>query len=235
MKPLCIIPARGGSKRFPRKNIALLHGKPLLTYVIEAAIQSNVFEHVCVSSDDDEILKIAKESGADLLLQRPAELAADTARVPHVCASVLRACAEKGSSYPSFAVMLPTSPLCTAEDARAAFAIFAKNDANYVASMAAYDEPPQAAMSVRGNELKSFFTRDGLTKRSQDLEKLYYIDGSVLFARTEVFLREGDFCGSKTIPYFIPPERSVDIDTPLDLLWAEFLLERESAPHMKTS
>ena len=231
MKPLCIIPARGGSKRFPRKNIALLHGKPLLAYVVEAAIQSGVFGSVCVSSDDDEILKIAKESAADILLQRPAELAADTARVPHVCASVLRACAEKGSSYPSFAVMLPTSPLCTAEDVRAAFAIFAKNDANYVASMAAYDEPPQAAMSVKGNELKSFFTTDGLTKRSQDLEKLYYIDGSVLFARTEVFLREGDFCGSKTIPYFIPPERSVDIDTPLDLLWAEFLMTRNEASH----
>src|SRR3989344_8348542 len=165
MKPLCIIPARGGSKRFPRKNIALLRGKPLLTYVIEAAKQSGVFDAVCVSSDDDEILKIAKESGADLLLQRPPELAADTARVPHVCADIVKRCAKEGTQYEAFGVMLPTSPLCTAEDVRAAFAIFAEGNAHYVPSVAPYDEPPQSAMSVRGNELKSFFTRDGLTKR----------------------------------------------------------------------
>ena len=228
MKPLCIIPARGGSKRFPRKNIALLNGKPILSYVIAAARESEVFDSVCVSSDDAEILKIAKESGADRLLERPPELALDTARVPHVCTSVLKTLAAEGHSYDAFAVMLPTSPLCTGEDVRAAYNIFTQGKANYVPSVIEYDEPPQAALSIEGEYLQSFFTTDGLTKRSQDLKKLYYIDGSVLFARTDIFLKEGDFCGSKSVPYFIPPERSVDIDTPLDLLWAEFLLTKKS-------
>ena len=224
MKPICIIPARGSSKRFPRKNVALLKGKPLLSYVIDAAKKSGIFDLVVVSSEDAEILKVAKESGADRALVRPPELAEDSARVPHVCTQVIKDFAEQGSEYDHFGVILPTSPLVEADDVLEAYKIFNENDANYVGSYVPYEEPPQYAQCVRDGYVKDYFPKEDM-KRSQEMESLYYMDGSILFAKTDVFLQEGDFFMSKTMPYFIPVERSSDIDEPMDLKWAEFKME----------
>ncbi|NEP42096.1 MAG: acylneuraminate cytidylyltransferase family protein, partial [Okeania sp. SIO2H7] len=131
-RPLCIIPARGGSKRLPRKNIAVLAGKPLLAYAIEAAIESNVFEQVCVSSEDEEILEIASVYGADLPLRRPQELSTDRSQVKQVCTYLLEELTAKGRIYNEFAVLLATSPLRTAEDIKAAYELFKNENANYV-------------------------------------------------------------------------------------------------------
>lgn len=233
MRPLCIIPARASSKRFPRKNIALLNGKPLLVYVIEAAQKSEIFDRVCVSTEDEEIHRIAEEAGAEVL-KRPSELAEDIARVPHVCTQVLKHYADQGNSYEAFGVILPTSPLVAAEDLQKSYEIFTSaKDANYVASFVQYSEPPQHAYCVKGDYVECFFAPEGgvvVKDRSQMLEKLYYIDGSIIFSKTDVFLREGDFCGSKTAPYFIPKERSSDIDEPIELAWAEFRLQNSTHP-----
>lgn len=223
-KPLCIIPARGGSKRFPRKNVAQLLGKPLLAYAVESALESDVFDTVCVSSDDDEILKVAKEYGA-LALKRPAELAGDTVQVKQVVRYLLEHFASEGKDYSVFGLLLPTNPLRTAEDVRKAYEILKENDANYVMSVIPHSDPPQRAVCVKEGYLEPYFGVEYM-KTAQQLEPLYHDDGSVIFAKSAAFLKEGEFYGSKVMPYFMPPERSVDIDQPHELELAEFLLRK---------
>lgn len=224
-QPLCIIPARGGSKRLPHKNIALLAGKPLLAYTITAALASDIFDQVCVSSEDEQILEIAREHGVQLALKRPPELAKDTTQVKDVCAHLLRDFAAKGQRYAEFAVLLATNPLRTAKDVRAAYEIFKNEDANYLMSVVPYSHPPQRAIWIHEGYIKPYFGTQYM-KQTQLLETLYRHDGAIFFAKSEAFLREQAQYGTRVIPYFIPPGRSVDIDEPLDLAWAEFLLSR---------
>ncbi|MFC1904274.1 cytidylyltransferase domain-containing protein [Chloroflexota bacterium] len=224
-KPLCIIPARGGSKRLPRKNMAQLAGKPLLAYTVEEALKSGVFDQVCVSSEDDEILEVAREYGAQLALKRPPELATDTAQIKKVCKYLLEYFVTQGSTYSEFAMLQATNPLRKAEDIKAAYEIFKREDANYVISIVPFSHPPQRAVWVPDGYVKPYFGLQYM-KQVQLLDTLYQPDGSIIFAKTEVFLEEGEFYGSKAVPYFIPVERSLDIDSQLDLAWAEFLLSR---------
>lgn len=224
-KVLCIIPARGGSKRLPRKNIALLARKPLLAYAIEEALKSNVFDLVCVSSEDEEVLEVARVYGAHLALKRPPELARDRVQVKHVCKYLLEYFATQGSAYSEFAVLLATNPFRTTEDIKAAYETFKREDANYVMSLVPYSHPPQRAVWVTDGYVKPYFGLQYM-KQAQLLDTLYRHDGSIIFAKSEAFLREGEFYGTKVVPYFIPLERSIDIDSPLDLAWAEFLLSR---------
>jgi len=232
--PLCIIPARGGSKRLPRKNIALLAGKPLLAYTIEAAIESEVFNVVCVSSEDDEILEVAQRYGAHLALKRPPELATDTTQVKDVCAYLLEELAEKGQYYASFAVLLTTNPFRTAEDIRAAYEIFKREGANYVMSLVPYSHPPQRAVWAPDGYVEPYFGIQYM-KQTQLLDTVYRHDGGVIFAKSKIFLRERAFYGTRVVPYFIPKERSVDIDNYLDLEWAEFLLTRSDLEKQRLS
>jgi len=227
-RPLCIIPARSGSKRLPRKNIALLAGKPLLAYAIEAALESDVFDKICVSSEDDEILEVARRCGAHLALKRPLELSTDTAQVKHVCAHLLENFAAKGLAYAEFAVLLATSPLRMSQDIKAAYEIFKREDANYVMSLVPYSHPPQRAVRLSNGYAKAYFGLQYM-KQAQFIDTLYRHDGSIIFAKSEVFLKEKEFYGTKVVPYFIPVERSVDIDSALDLAWAEFLLSRTAS------
>lgn len=225
MKPLCIIPARGGSKRFPRKNIALLANKPLVAYAIEAALESNIFDKVCVSSEDNEILDISRQYGATLILKRKTELASDTAQVRHVCTSILKDLSTEGQSYSEFAVLLVTNPFRTADDIKNAYDIFKSKNANCVMSLVPYSHPPQRAVWVPHGNVEPYFGLKYM-KQTQLLDTLYRHDGSIIFAKTKTFLKEREFYGTKVVPYFISVNRSVDIDNPIDLAWAEFLFSR---------
>ena len=227
-KPLCIIPARGGSKRFPRKNMALLAGKPLLAYAVESARLSSVFDLVCVSSEDQEILSAARALGADLALGRPPELATDTAQVRHVCQHVLGHLSGQGKQYEAFAVLLTTNPLRTPQDVRSAVRLLEPGTVNGVMSLVPFSHPPQRAVSISDGFVKPYFGLNQM-KPAQQLDPLYRHDGSIIVSRTAEFLRTGEFYGDKIAPYVIPADRSVDIDSPLDLQWAEFLLTREGA------
>jgi CMP-N-acetylneuraminic acid synthetase len=219
---LAIIPARGGSKRFPRKNAAKLGGRPLLAYAIDAARDSGVVNRVCVSSDDEEILALATSLGAEGV-RRSAPLATDTAQVKDVCAALLEASANAGQRPDAFAVLLPTSPLRTAGDVRSAYELFTTSGGATVMSVVPFDHPPQRALRAVGGRLEPVAGLDSM-KPAQQLEPLYRHDGAVIIANTATFLREGEFYGRRVVPYFIGRERSVDIDAPIDLAWAEFLL-----------
>lgn len=233
-KPLCVIPARGGSQRFPRKNIALLVGKPLLAYAIEAARDSGVFDIICVSSEDDEVLEVARVHGADLALRRPPELSAETVQVKQVCADLLEQFAAQGRAYREFAVLLATNPLRTAEDITTAYEMFKRNGANYCMSLVPYTHPPQRAVWAPQGYVEPYFGLHYMTQ-AQRLDTTYRHDGSIIFAKSEAFLKEQEFYGTKVVPYFMPSERSVDIDHPLDLAWAEFLLSRSRRGRKETS
>ncbi len=225
LKPLCIIPARGGSKRFPRKNIALLANKPLLAYAIETALESKIFDEVCVSSDDDEILDISRYYGATLILKRKSVLSSDTTQIKDVCYSILEDLCKKGENYDEFAVLLPTSPFRKKEDIKNAYKIFKRKKANFVMSLVPYSHPPQRAVWIPRGFAEPYFGLKYM-KQAQLLDTLYRHDGSIIFAKCEAFLKDKEFYGSRVVPYFIPPEQSVDIDSTLDLVWAEFLLSR---------
>ena len=223
--PLCLIPARGGSRRFPRKNLALLQGRPLVAHAVAAARASGVFGLIAVSSEDGEILAAAREAGADVALPRPPELAGDTVMVKEVCVQVLEDFIAQGQVFREFGVLLPTTPLRRPEDLQAGYRLLQNPEVNYVMSLVPFSHPPQRAVWAPEGFVEPYFGHEFM-QPAQRLAPLYRHDGSFIFAKTEVFLREREFYGSRVAPYFIPPEYSVDIDSPLDLAWAEFLLAR---------
>lgn len=228
MKRLCIIPARGGSKRFPRKNIAILNGKPLIVHSIDVAILSEVFDKVIVSTDDKEIAQIAVNAGAALHMRDP-QLASDTVRLPAVCAGLLKDLASQQEIYHVFCLLQPTCPLRTKEDLTESLVLMSKHNANYVMSVCEYEDPPFWAMDTDDNGYLKFFWGEHFITSRDNLPTLYRHNGSIIWAKTEIFLKEKEFMsGSKIIPYIMPFERSIDIDHVIDLKIAEFLLRDDS-------
>jgi len=225
MDPVCIIPARGGSKRLPGKNLALLDGKPLLAYAVEAARDSGIFDRVCVSSDDDDILETAREYGAEAR-KRPEALATDRAQVKDVCAHVLDELSKEGNTYETFGLLLVTSPLRTAGDVREAYHTFEENEGSFLMSLVPFSHPPQRAVHVsEEGYVEPFFGQEYMTQ-TQELETLYRHDGAIVFAKVDSFLKERKLYGSSVIPYVMPEKRAVDIDTEDDLQRARFLMNR---------
>lgn len=224
-KVLAIIPARGGSKRYPRKNLALLSGKPLLAHAIMAARDSGVFSTVLVSSEDEEILQTAAEYGA-VARRRPDSLATDTAPVKQVCLHTLKELEAEGDFYPEFGILLTTNPLRNAQDVRAAYDVFKQSGKNSLMSLVPYAHPPQRAVNVDGGGyVKPYWGHQYMTQ-TQRLEPLYRHDGSIYFAKSSAYYDLPEQYSDSLAAYFQPEERSVDIDNPLDLKWAQFLLDQ---------
>ena len=213
-KALCFIPARGGSKRTPRKNILPLDGKPLFSYTVEAAIQSDIFSKIVVSSDDEQILEKSIKLGVSID-ERPAQLSLDTTRAVEVLHEYLSRESIK-KQFNVAANLLPTCPFRTADDICNAFDIFWKYDAKYsVIAVTEFDFPPQLAIKLEENnhDLKminpSQFRK---TTRSQDLGKSYHPNGAIYISSIERYLREKTFFVEPLKGYLMPPERSFDID-----------------------
>ncbi len=224
---LAIIPARGGSKRFPGKNLALFNGKPLTGIAAEVAKASGVFQTICISSDNEEIISVATEFGADAIHRRSGALAGDSVQLPEVCKSVLEYFATEGKIFDVFAILTPMNPLRAVDDIVAARAIFEETGADTVLSLAVHTHSPQRSLAVRDGRIAQYFPDEELEKYESE-ERLYYHDAAVVFVRTEPFLRSGKLHGTNVAPYFTPVERSVNIDYPIDLAWAEFLSSRSS-------
>lgn len=225
---LAIIPARGGSKRFPRKNLAFLAGKPLLAHAIAAAKESRVFTTVLVSSEDEEILEAARRWGADQARRRPESLATDTASVKEVCLHTLKELEAEGDFYPVFGILLTTNPLRSGEDVRRAYETFLASGKDALMSLVPYAHPPQRAVHLDDEgRVRPYWGHQYMTQ-TQRLEPLYRHDGSIFLARTRAFYRQPELYADEVAAFFQPVERSVDIDSPLDLQWAQFLLDQKS-------
>lgn len=225
---LCLVPARGGSRRFPRKNIAPLAGKPLIAYTIASARESGLFDRVLVSTDDDAIREVAEAYGAEVPFLRPQELATDTAANVDVCLDTLARLARAGERFGLLACLLPTSPLRTARDLREAYARLKECQGDFVMAVTDYAIPPFWALEERDGFLRPYWGRQYLVK-SQELPKVCVDNGAIYLARVEAFERERTFYGARLVSYWMPRERSVDVDEPVDLALAEFFLTRQGA------
>lgn len=215
----CIIPARKNSRRLKNKNKLLLNGKPLILYTMEVAQESGVFNRIVVSSDDEEILVMAYEMGL-MIHKRPAALAKSHVELKSVCRFVFKAI----DALPGeFAVLSPTNPFRTAEDIRNCHNLLRNSDANYVISVRKACKPPQWALKRTGKYIKPYWGIEYF-KNAQELEKLYYPDGSIIFVKTPNFLSNFDkaFYGDRAIPYIM--NRSIDIDTEEDFIEARRLM-----------
>lgn len=210
MSNLCIITARGGSKRIPRKNIKAFLGKPIIAYSIEAALASDLFDEVMVSTDDEEIAAVAREYGASVPFMRSAATANDYASTRDVLVEVLDEYEKRGKTFDFFSCVYPTAPFVTAEKLRAAFAKLQESDADAVMPVIPFSYPPQRAYVIENGSLTFMYPEYKLS-RSQDLQPIYHDCGQFYFYKTDIYrgLEQGT---GKTLPLIMPEEETQDID-----------------------
>lgn len=224
---LAVIPARGGSKRLPRKNCLLLHGKPLVVYSIEAALKSLYIDEVLVSTDDEEIANVARLAGASVPFQRPAEISTDeSASVDVVCHVINYYQENEGKVFDYVVLLQPTSPLRTAAHIDKAFALLAEKKADAIISVCETEHSPLWANQLPPDgSMVQFFSQDLLGKRSQDLPVYYRLNGAIYICDTLRFLREKTFfIADRIFAYQMEQLDSVDIDTELDFIVCEAVL-----------
>lgn len=225
-KIVAIIPARGGSKGIPRKNIRPFCGRPLIAYTIEAALCSKYIEKVTVSTEDEEIAEVSRIYGADVI-PRPPELAQDDTPTLPVIQHVIRHLKEVEDFHPDIVVILqPTSPLRTAEDIDGALEKFLETEYGSVVSVCEVEHPPHWMYTLEGDRLKPVIEGgEGITQR-QDAPKVYRLNGAVYVTPTDIIMKQNRELGEDTRAYVMPPERSVDIDSEFDFKLAEVLMQK---------
>ncbi|MDM7456730.1 MAG: acylneuraminate cytidylyltransferase family protein [Tepidimonas sp.] len=222
---LALIPARGGSKGVPGKNIKEVAGKPLIAWTIEAAQQARCIDRVVVSSDDAAILEVARAWGAETPFERPAELARDETPSIDVVLHAVRQL--PGAAW--VVLLQPTSPLRTAQDIDAAFALCRSQGAPACVSVTEAATPPWWMFHLTDQgRLRAFLPEQHGPQRRQDAPPLYSLNGAVYVARTDWLQRTRTFLSDETLAYAMPAERSIDIDTPLDLTIAACLLRAQT-------
>ena len=222
-KVLAIITARGGSRGFPGKNIIDLAGKPLLAWSIEAARGSRYIDRLILSSDDEDIIAVAEKFGCEVPFRRPAELAADdTAHAP----VLIHALDQLDEVFDYFVLLQPTSPLRTAADIDGAIELCERSRAPVCVSMYESPEPAELMYRVEDDGSIAPIVGEFVTARRQDLPTTFVINGAVYVARVDWYRRHRRFLSPETVAWRMPPERSIDIDTELDLLVAQALISR---------
>ena len=221
-----IITARGGSKGIPRKNIKNLNGKPVLAYSIEPSVASDFIKKTYVTTEDEEISEISKKFNAEVI-ERPQELAKDTSSSVDVILHALDYLEEKDSLPEFFVLLQPTSPLRTTEDIDNSINLFIDNECDALISVCEIDHTSMLSLTLENKFLVPNCDKDFLNKRRQDLPTYYSPNGAIYITTPESLRKNRTFIPKKTIPYVMPKERSVDLDTPFDFKLAEFLLKNE--------
>lgn len=225
---LAVIPARGGSKGIPRKNIKPLAGKPLIAWTIEAAKKAASIDRIIVSSEDEEIASVAKQFDADVPFLRPAKLAQDD--TPGF-STALHAI-EQLPDYDWLLLLQPTSPFRTAEDIDGIWRFCQSLEAPSAVSICEADKHPYWMYQRNGDQQihPLIKNRPDITCR-QDLPQVFALNGALYLAKTDWLLKQGGFVGQETVGYVMPKIRSVDLDTPLDWEWAEHLTKGRLAEY----
>ena len=221
---IAIIPARGGSKGLPGKNIKDLKGKPLIAYTIEAALQSKYITDVIISTDDEDIYTTALKYGAKGTFLRPKALAEDKSlAIDNYIYTVDRLEKEFDYEIEAFVVLQPTSPLRSTSDIDGAIELFFEKEADSVISYCEEHHPIAWHKYVdREGKLENVFGNNVLRNR-QDIRTSYYPNGAVYVFKSEL-IRNGQYYSNETYPYIMPRERSIDIDTQEDFEYAFFLM-----------
>jgi len=223
---LAIIPARGGSKGIPGKNIRRLGGTPLIAWTIDAARSSTRVNRVIVTTESPEIMKIAVDFGADVPFQRPIELAQDDTPGVEPILHAVRWLIENEGYHPDFLCCLqPTSPFRTGDDIDQAITLAIQKNADSVVSVVPLNHNPNWMQVMDNNGRLTDFISGGTAINSrQEMDPVYELNGAIYLIRTDVLLEYRTFFLKNTLGYVMPQERSLDIDTPWDFHLAEMIV-----------
>lgn len=217
---LAVIPARGGSKRIPRKNIRPFHGKPIIAWSIEAARDSGCFDRIIVSTDDDEIARVAEGLGAEVPFMRPADLSNDTASTGVVVQHAVEWFEAAGEPVSECCCVYATAPFVSADAIRQGLDRLLEEDADFAVPVTSFPFPIQRACRIRDGRLQMFDPALYLT-RSQDLEEAFHDAGQFYWGRGEAWRTLKPILGEGTAPVPLPRHLVQDIDTPEDWERAE--------------
>lgn len=220
-KSIAIIPARGGSKRIPKKNIKKFCGKPIISYSIEAALESKVFDEVMVSTDSKEIANISKQFGAQIPFYRSSEMADDYATTAQVVMEVLDKYKEMGQEFDYAFCLYPTAPFINANIILEAEHVMEEKQPDEIIGVVKFLYPPQRSYFIEEDGLMAYKYKEYVNTRSQDLEELYHDAGQFYVYRVEAFYNRGGKIEDKIMPMIISPMLVQDIDTEEDWLLAE--------------
>jgi pseudaminic acid cytidylyltransferase len=217
---IAIIPARGGSKRIPRKNIKDFLGKPIIAYSIQAAIESQLFDEVMVSTEDNEIAEISKKFGASVPFLRSKKTSDDFATTADVLLEVINEYKKLGKEFDYLCCIYPTAPFVTANKLKDSFAQVQKTNTHSLITVVKFSYPVQRSLKIK-NERLIFAWPENVLKRSQDLEPFYYDAGQFYWVKTSVFLSQKKLLTNNSVAFEISDLESQDIDNETDWMIAE--------------
>lgn len=228
MNNLAIITARSGSKGLKDKNIKLLNGKPLMAYTIKAALDSGMFSHVMVSTDSPEYARISKEYGAEVPFLRSAETSTDKAGSWDVVKEVILEYRKLGMEFDTITLLQPTSPLRTGEDIRKAYALYEEKNATAVAAMCEVEHPPMWCSVLPESLNMEEFVKSTVNMQRQAFGKYYRCNGAIYIVDVKHFLTTDIVYDAGSYAYIMPVDRSYDIDSELDFVIAEAIMNHFS-------
>jgi len=231
MSTICIIPARGGSKRIPRKNVRLFAGLPMIAHSLRAAREAGVFDRIIVSTDDAEIAAVAREYGGEVPFTRPAELANDFAGTDAVIEHALEWFASQGKPVEEFCCIYATAPFLCAEDIRRGRELLRERQAATAFSVTSFPYTIFRALKIHEDGRTEMFWPENFSTRSQDLPEAYHDAGQFYWGNTVRYLVECRLFSTNSVPVIIPRHRVQDIDTSEDWVTAERMFQ---AQHQST-
>lgn len=222
---LAVIPARGGSKRIPRKNIKLFGGKPMIAWSIEVALQSGCFDRVLVSTDDPEIAQEAQAHGAEVPFVRPPELSDDHTGTIPVIAHATQWQADHGTPATQVCCIYATAPFVQAQDLQRGLAMLQSSGADYAFSVTSYAFPIQRAIRINSDQRVEMFQPDQFNTRSQDLEEAWHDAGQFYWGQAAAWLAQTPLFTQQATGVRLLRHRVQDIDTPEDWTRAEWMFK----------
>ncbi len=224
-KFLAIIPARGGSKGIPNKNVIDICGKPLIAYTIEAGKESKYIDEIVVSTDSKNIKEVAEQCGASVPFLRPEELSNDTAKSIDVVLHAIDFYKNNNMNFDYIILLQPTSPLRTFEEVDKAIEKLINYEGKSLVSVCEADENPVLMRTIQEQKLREVISFEGKNLRRQDLPTFYIFNGALYINSVDMLTNDKKFVDENTIPYVMDKERSVDIDTMLDARLVEVIIK----------
>ena len=222
---LAVIPARGGSKGVPGKNIKDLNGKPLIAYTIEAAVSSGIFERTIVSTDSREIADVAVSYGAEVPFLRPADISGDLVSSDDVILHALAYFEQHGALYKEVCKLQPTSPMRNGKHLQEAYRLFCERRADFLVSVCECEHSPLWAGTIGDDlSLDDFISEEAKRACRQDLPIYYRLNGAIYMGKVEQFCVNQSFLGKNSVAYIMSQEDSVDIDSQLDFELAKIMM-----------
>lgn len=229
-KIIAIIPARGGSKGIPNKNIVDLCGKPLIQYSIDAAQNSKYIDKVIVSTDSEKIAEVSRKCGANVPFLRPESISGDVARSSDVVIHGIDFLKENyGDEYDYVILLQPTSPLRTAKHIDKAIELCINSDSSSLVSVKEVNENPIIMRTIENNKLNEVLKFDGDNLRRQDLPKFYIFNGAIYITTVDFIKDNMVFVDDNTLPFIMEEQVSIDIDNMIDLKVVEYIINETLA------